>query len=103
MLLALRDGAELARGLLAAAGAAAEKAKFGPETLQTLATLADRAGRFEQAERFFRGALRGSQGSDEAGKPILYQGLLKVLWKLRKYAEVAEACREALRTARGAE
>jgi tetratricopeptide (TPR) repeat protein len=103
MLLALRDDAKLALALLDAAGFVAAKAELEPETLQTLATLADRAGRFEQAEKFFRGALRGSKGSDEAGKPILYQGLLKVLWKLRKYGEVAEVCREALQTARDAE
>jgi tetratricopeptide (TPR) repeat protein len=103
MLVAMRDEPELARALLQAAGPIAEKTRLEPETLQTLATLADRAGQFEQAERFFRGALRGSKGSDEAGKPILYQGLLKVLWKLRKYGDVAEVCREALRTAKDAE
>jgi tetratricopeptide (TPR) repeat protein len=103
MLLAMRDDAGLAGALLRAAAPVAEKTKLEPETLQTLATLADRAGLPEQAERFFRGALRGTRGSDEVGKPVLYQGLLKVLWKQRKYGEVAEVCREALRTAKDAD
>jgi tetratricopeptide (TPR) repeat protein len=103
MLLALRDDVELTKALLAAAGVLGEKAKLEAETLQSLATLAERDGQLEQAERYFRGALRVTRGSDEEGKPILYAGLLKVLWKLRKYAEVAEVCRDALRSARDAD
>ncbi len=103
MLVAVRDDAELTRALLTAADSLGEKGKFEAETLQALATLADRSGQLEQAERYFRGALRLSRGSDEEGKPVLYAMLLKVLWKERKYAEVAEVCRDALRTAKDAD
>jgi tetratricopeptide (TPR) repeat protein len=103
MLLAVRDDPEATKGLLAAADALGAKAKLEPETLQALATLAERTEQLEQAEKYFRGALQVSRGSDEEGKPVLYAGLLKVLWKVRKYAEVAEVCREALRTAKDAD
>jgi tetratricopeptide (TPR) repeat protein len=103
MLVALRDDKDLAQALLQAAGSVVAGTKFQSGTLQTLAMLADHCGAPEQAERYYRGALKETGGSDEKGKPVLYNGLIKVLWKLHKYAEVVEACRDALRVAKDAD
>jgi tetratricopeptide (TPR) repeat protein len=62
-----------------------------------LAMLADQHGRLEQAERFYRQALKGREPENEAG---LYSGLLRVLWRLKKYDVVARECREGLQKAR---
>src|SRR5262249_6054772 len=94
---------DLAKALLQAAGPVAAGTRLQSGTLQTLAMLADHCDAPEQAERYYRGALKETGGSDEEGKPVLYHGLLKVLWKLHKYADVAEVCREALRTGKDAD
>ena len=103
MLLALRDDADLSRAVLGAAGPIATKTRLQAGTLQMLAMLAELANLPEQSERYYRDAIRQTKGSDDEGKPVLYNGLLKVLWKLHKYGEIVEAARAALGVAKDAD
>jgi tetratricopeptide (TPR) repeat protein len=96
MLAALRDDKELARDLIQAGATAADKVKMQAETLQMLATLAEQGKDVEHAERFYRLALTATPERDRA---VVCGGLLRVLWAERKYTDVAEVCRGALKTA----
>ncbi|MCI0460980.1 MAG: tetratricopeptide repeat protein [Gemmataceae bacterium] len=99
MLVALREDPPLAQELLQAAPQTEGKVtRF--ETFQVLAVLADKHRLYDQSERYYRLAVR--RVGDE-GRPLIYSGLLRALWKGNKFAEVAEVCREALRTAKDAD
>ena len=95
-LAALRDDADLAGALIRAAARPDVPAGLQTQTLHLMAVLADRGKQLEEAERFYREALRGVRPETEA--PV-YGGLLRVLWKAHKYEAVAEVCREGLKKA----
>lgn len=63
------------------------------ETLYFLAVLADRNRQLEEAERFYRQSLREVTNNTEA---IIYGGLLRVLWKGRKFQDIVKLCQEGL-------
>src|SRR5262249_37336277 len=93
-LAAVREDANLGRNLLAFAGpVVAQGTVLRPHTLHMLGVLANKENKLEDAERYYRLSLRGT--SVEL-RPLMTAGLLRVLWKGRKYAEVVEVCRTAL-------
>ncbi|MBI3407547.1 MAG: tetratricopeptide repeat protein [Planctomycetes bacterium] len=67
------------------------------ETLHLLGVLADRQRKLDDAEAFYRASLSSSRPGNEA---LLYSGLLRVLWKARKYEQVLELCKDGLLTAK---
>jgi tetratricopeptide (TPR) repeat protein len=94
MIAALREDAALSQELVRSAyrqSAAAKDLHF--DTLQLLAALADRRDLRTEAEHFYRQALRTAPPGSE---PLLYGGLLRVLWKGQKYEEVLKLCQEGL-------
>jgi tetratricopeptide (TPR) repeat protein len=97
MLAALRSDGRLADALLQAA----LQQEDGPQPLQQqtrylLAVLAERQHQLEQAERFYRQALLRVPPEQEA---LVYDGLLRVLWKAHKYEEIVQVCQEGLKKA----
>ncbi len=99
MIAAVRDDAALAKDLVRAAFRQVERPKeWQFDTVQLLAALADRNDQPAEAERFFRQALRSAP---TAAEPLLYSGLLRVLWKSRKLDEVLKLCQEGLANAKG--
>ena len=94
MIAALREDAALSQELVRSAyrqPATAKDLHF--DTLQLLAALADRRDLRTEAEHFYRQALRAAP---PGGEPLLYGGLLRVLWKAQKYEEVLKVCQEGL-------
>lgn len=67
------------------------------DTLHLLGVLADRQHQLDDAEAFYRACLKSSRPGNEA---LLYSGLLRVLWKARKYEQVLELCKDGLLTAK---
>lgn len=99
MIAAVRDDGALAKDLVRAAYRQAERPKeLQFDTVQLLAALADRNDLPAEAERFFRQALRAAPPSAE---PLLYSGLLRALWKSRKYDDVLKLCHDGLASAKG--
>jgi tetratricopeptide (TPR) repeat protein len=95
---AIKDDGDLAKSLVKTAFTAVDGGvdlRF--KTVQVLAALADRHRRFVEAERFYRTGLRQATGPSEA---LLYSGLLRVLWRERKYDSIVELCRQGLNHAR---
>lgn len=99
LLAALREDPQLGQDLLKGAPAVVAKVTRH-ETLQVLAVLSEKHNRAEQAERYYRLAIARA---GEGARPLLYAGLLRVLWKERKYADIVPVCREGLRTAKDAD
>lgn len=98
MIAALREDGALAKDLVRAAYRQIEPQKaLQLDTVQLLAALADRYDLPLEAERFYRQAL---QSAGAGAEPILYGGLLRVLWKSRKYEEVLKVCQEGLTNAK---
>ena len=98
MMEALRDDGELAKELVRVAFLQADRddsLKF--ETLHLLAVLADRHKKLEEAEKFYRKSLHGTGPGTEA---LVYGGLLRTLWKSRKYNDIVQVCRDGLKRSR---
>jgi tetratricopeptide (TPR) repeat protein len=94
MIGALREDGELAKDLVRAAFRQIQRQdELAFETVHFLAALADRHELYAEAERFYRQALRATPPASE---PLLYGGLLRVLWKSRKYDEVQQVCQDGL-------
>lgn len=97
MVQAIRDDRTLSAALVEVAGKTPpETLKLQPDTCQLLAALADRARKFNEAERFFRLSLPDATPANEA---LLYGSLLRTLWKAHKYSAVIEVCRDGLKKA----
>jgi tetratricopeptide (TPR) repeat protein len=94
MIAALRNDKELSSALVRFATTANVAQALRYDTLHLLALIADRNGALEQAEYFYRRCLPGVTRGSEA---VIYGGLLRVLWKERKYENILEVCRQALR------
>jgi len=98
MVAALREDSALAKDLVRAAYRQIEPPKaLQLDMVQLLAALADRYDLPLEAERFYRQAL---QSAGAGAEPILYGGLLRVLWKSRKYDEVLKVCQDGLANAK---
>lgn len=98
MIAALREDGALAKDLVRAAYRRIEPQQaLQLDTIQLLAALADRFDLPLEAERYYRQALQTAGASAE---PILYGGLLRVLWKSRKYDDVLRVCQEGLNYAK---
>lgn len=95
MLAVLREDGELARALLSAAFRPAQAHQdLHYETAYFLAVLADKQAQLDRAETFYRRALNLPNQVNEAP---LYSGLLRVLWKAKKYEEIVTVCKEGLK------
>ena len=95
---ALRDDRDLAKNLVDVGYKQINRdqsLKF--HTLHLLAVLADRQRQIKQAEDFYRKCLTNYTPQTEA---LVYSGLLRVLWKQRKYGEVIKVCQQGLRLAK---
>jgi tetratricopeptide (TPR) repeat protein len=100
MLAVLREDLELGKALVVSAHAAIRDGqRFGNQTLGFLAVLAGRAHLLADAERYYRDCLenRGFLRRTGALTPdMIYDGLIRVLWEERKFADVEAICRQAL-------
>lgn len=90
---AFRGEAALCRELLKA-GTLSRSKELQGETLHFLAVLAEQQKQWPAAEHFYRRSL--AQPTDVKGVTLIQGGLLRLLWKTHKYAEVVEVCRKAL-------
>ncbi len=101
MLAALRDDADLSKGLVnEAIGRMRDGRELQPRTLEFLAVLAARAKQLDEAERFYRLALKTPPGLSMPESSI-YLGLLEVLWEGKKYDAIVEVCRDGVAHAKG--
>jgi tetratricopeptide (TPR) repeat protein len=95
MLVVLKDDTDLVKPLLESAGSHLKSGgKLEYDTCRFLAVLAGRARQLDTAERLYRKCL---DDADAANKPVVYGGLLKVLWQARKYSAIVAVCRQGLR------
>ena len=91
---ALRDDTGLSKEIVKLAfQRIAESPEAKHEATYFLAALADRNRQLEEAEAFYRLSLRQATPNTE---PIIYGGLLRVLWKSRKFQEIVTLCQEGL-------
>jgi tetratricopeptide (TPR) repeat protein len=98
MIAALREDAALGKDLVRAAARPTQRGdELHFDTVQLLAALADRQDLRPEAERFYRQALRVAPPGSE---PLLYGGLLRLLWKDQKYDDVLKLCQEGLASAK---
>lgn len=97
MIAAVRDDAALAKDLVSAAHRQPASDAWKFETVQLLAALAERQDMVAEAERFYRLALKIMTPASE---PLVYGGLLRALWKSRKYDEVLQVCKQGLAQAK---
>src|SRR5207237_8643030 len=93
MIVAGGQDAVLGKGLVQAAARLPKEAKLNAETLVLLAALADLHGMAGEAETFFRRAIAEATPDNEV---LAYGGLLQVLWKANKYAQIVEVCRDGI-------
>lgn len=94
----LRSDAALAKELVwTALPLADKKPDLQPETLHLLAALADRNRQALAAERLYRQCL---QRATQQTEPLVYAGLMNVLWRARKYDDIVDVCRLGLKTAK---
>jgi tetratricopeptide (TPR) repeat protein len=94
MIMALRQDAGLARALLPAGQQAlAQGRALEPQTVLLLAILAQHTHQLPQAELFYR---RCVADNDPEREPVVYGGLLRVLWQEHKYDAVIDVCRQGL-------
>jgi tetratricopeptide (TPR) repeat protein len=94
MIAALRDDGVVAQNLVRVAYQQLQRDDLKFSTVNLLAMLADRHKQLKEAEEFYRKGLVGATPANEA---LLYSGLLRVLWKTRKYDEVARVCQRGLK------
>lgn len=95
MLGVFREEAAIARQMLDAAHQPEQAEKdLNYETRYFLAILADKHGRLGQAETFYRRALDAPGQVNEAP---LYAGLLRILWKGRKFEEIIRVCDDGIK------
>jgi tetratricopeptide (TPR) repeat protein len=97
MIAVFREDAPIARQLLDAAHQPdqAEKDLYY-ETRFFLAILSDKHGRLGQAEAFYRRALEAQGQVNEAP---LYAGLMRILWKARKFEDIVRVCDDGIKNA----
>lgn len=94
VLAALRNDARFAKATLDEAyRPRAAREPIDSTTHSHLAPIAEKHGRLDQAERFYRGAL---QGRPQRNEPSLYFGLLRTLWTRKEYEEIVRVCRDGL-------
>ena len=92
---AFRDEVELSLALLQVALLPRSK-NLNQETWHFLAVLGENRKQWAEAELFYRRCL--TQVTDPGGGTVIAGGLLRLLWKARKYTEVVDFCRESLKT-----
>jgi tetratricopeptide (TPR) repeat protein len=94
MIGALRQDKDLAARLVDTALVQLDKQHdLAPETRQLLATLADENDKTAGAERFYRSCLPDLTPDAEV---LVYTGLLRDLWKEKKFDEIIKVCRDAV-------
>lgn len=94
MIGAVRENAALSVELLKAGNRLLAMQSLDLETLQLFAALADRNGLTAEAESFYRACLKSPL--PPAVEPLLYGGLLRMLWKAKRYEAIVEVCRYGL-------
>ena len=92
---ALRDSPELTRPVVKAAAVLAPGQPLQIDTLQILATFADRQGMLAEAETLYRECIKLQL--PPATEPLIYGSMLQVLWKARHYEAVVDMCRTGLK------
>jgi tetratricopeptide (TPR) repeat protein len=98
ILSALRESPALTHDLLKVAlpllsGSAKE---LDPQTIYVLAVLADQNNDLKVAEAYYRASLKKLTPQTEA---VVYGGLLRVLWKGKKYEDMVALCKDGLQKA----
>ncbi len=92
---ALRDNPDLTRPVVKAAANLAAMQPLQVDTLQILATFADRLGMLAEAETLYRECIK--QPLPAATEPLIYGSMLQVLWKAHHYEAVVDMCRTGLK------
>jgi len=97
MIGALREDGPLAKDLVDVAFRLGDRdADLNLETLHLLAALADKHRKNDEAERFYRKSLKVTPPGLEH---LVYGGLLRTLWKMRKYEDIVAVCHEGIKKA----
>ncbi len=99
MFAALREDAQSTGHLVDLAMRQDQGPRLRFETLQLLAVLADQHRMLPEAEHLFRRCLSDLAPNHETA---VYGGLLRVLWKERKYEDILQVCRDGLERTRAA-
>jgi tetratricopeptide (TPR) repeat protein len=94
MVAALQENSTLARDLMPAAAALAQRQPLHANALQVFAALADRLDMLPEAEVLYQQCIQ--QPLPPATEPLIYGGMLRVLWKSRHFDAVVQTCRIAL-------
>jgi tetratricopeptide (TPR) repeat protein len=71
-----------------------EADRLQPDTVQLLATLAEDGEQLQAAEKYYRACMKDLNAESESPA---YAGLLRTLWRAKKYQEVVTICRDGLR------
>jgi tetratricopeptide (TPR) repeat protein len=98
MIGAVRENPALAIGLIKAGIPVLQAQPLHLETLHLFAVLADRHDLAQESELYYRACLQ--QPLPANLEPMLYGGLLRVLWKARRYEAIIEVCRLGMKQAR---
>lgn len=96
MIGALREDGVLAKDLVDIAFRLPDKEELNLETLHLLAALADKHRKNDEAEQFYRKSLKATAPGLEH---LVYGGLLRTLWKGRKFEAIVEVCKEGIKKA----
>jgi tetratricopeptide (TPR) repeat protein len=94
MVAALQENSTLARDVMPAIAALAERQPLQINALQVFAALADRLDMLPEAEVLYRQCIQ--QPLPAVTEPLIYGGMLRVLWKARHFDAVVQTCRIAL-------
>jgi tetratricopeptide (TPR) repeat protein len=98
MIGAVRENANLAVPLLKAGIALLPALPMHLETLHLFAVLADRHDLAQESELYYRACL--TQTLPANLEPQLYGGLLRMLWKARRFESIIDICRTGLKQAK---
>jgi tetratricopeptide (TPR) repeat protein len=95
LIAAFRENDEIARPVVKAAADNLEKTPPHIDALQIFAAVADRLEMLPEAETLYRLCIKDPL--PPATEPLIYGGMLRVLWKARHYEAVVETCRTGLK------
>jgi tetratricopeptide (TPR) repeat protein len=100
MLAVLRSKPALVSLVLEAAGPKIGTHELAQQTRLFLAVLADHTKQLDQAERLYRSCLKDQGPNSRRDEQEVYSGLLRVLWRARKYQDTVDVCEDGLKNAR---
>jgi tetratricopeptide (TPR) repeat protein len=101
MLAVLRDDPMLVKAVLESAGPKIGGDELASQTRLFLAVLADRTRQLDLAEQLYRSCLKDLNRFDNRrDEQEVYSGLLRILWRARKYDDIVKVCQQGLKQSR---